>query len=187
MPKYEEVKKEIADQIERAKREHCYPGTAFPDSGAIRRRDVARDRGSVWRPTFVHDVDKIMHCPYYNRYSDKTQVFSLTKNDDITRRALHVQLVSRISRTIGAALHLNLDLIEAISLGHDIGHTPFGHTGEHYLDGLYNAYTGRHFYHNIQPKILTLYIKVLMLQPEIRLKILYFPLSIVQYRKNTDL
>ena len=149
MPKYEEVKKEIADQIERAKREHCYPGTAFPDSGAIRRRDVARDRGSVWRPTFVHDVDKIMHCPYYNRYSDKTQVFSLTKNDDITRRALHVQLVSRISRTIGAALHLNLDLIEAISLGHDIGHTPFGHTGEHYLDGLYNAYTGRHFYHNI--------------------------------------
>ncbi len=149
MPKYEEVRKEIADQIERAKREHCYPGTAFPDSGAIRRRDVVRDRGSVWRPTFVHDVDKIMHCPYYNRYSDKTQVFSLTKNDDITRRALHVQLVSRISRTIGAALHLNLDLIEAISLGHDIGHTPFGHTGERYLDELYNSHTGRHFYHNI--------------------------------------
>ena len=150
MPKYEEVKKEIAEQIELAKRTHNYPATAFPDSDAIRRRnDIERDKGSVWRPTFVHDVDKIMHCSYYNRYSDKTQVFSLCKNDDITRRALHVQLVSRISRTIGAALHLNLDLIEAIALGHDIGHTPFGHTGESYLDGLYNSHTGRHFYHNI--------------------------------------
>ena len=150
MPKYEEVKKEIAEQIELAKKTHNYPGTAFPDSDAIRRRnDIERDKGSVRRPTFVHDVDKIMHSPYYNRYSDKTQVFSLCKNDDITRRALHVQLVSRISRTIGAALHLNLDLIEAISLGHDIGHTPFGHTGERYLDGLYNSHTGRHFYHNI--------------------------------------
>ncbi len=150
MAKYEEVKKEIADLIETAKLTHNYPGLAFPNSDAVRRKkNVARDKGSVWRPTFVHDVDKIMHCPYYNRYSDKTQVFSLCKNDDITRRALHVQLVSRISRTIGSALHLNLDLIEAISLGHDIGHTPFGHTGEHYLDGLYNSYTGRHFYHNI--------------------------------------
>ena len=90
-----------------------------------------------------------MHCPYYNRYTDKTQVFSLYRNDDITRRSLHVQLVSRIARTIGASLHLNLDLIEAIALGHDIGHPPFAHTGEAYLDELSFKHTGRHFYHNI--------------------------------------
>jgi dGTPase len=76
-------------------------------------------------------------------------VFSLIKNDDITRRSLHVQLVSRIARTIGGALNLNLDLIEAIALGHDMGHPPFGHTGEAYLDGLYYAHTGKHFMHNI--------------------------------------
>lgn len=68
------------------------------------------------------DIEKIMHLPYYNRYGDKTQVFSLYRNDDISRRAQHVQLVSRIARNIGNVLNLNQDLIEAISLGHDIGH-----------------------------------------------------------------
>ena len=67
----------------------------------------------------------------------------------ISRRALHVQLVSRIARTIGMTLGLNLDLIEAISLGHDIGHTPFGHAGERFLNALYNGHTGRLFNHNI--------------------------------------
>ena len=95
------------------------------------------------------EYKKIMHCPYYNRYADKTQVFSLIKNDDITRRSLHVQLVSRIARTIGRALNLNLDLIEAIALGHDIGHTPFAHCGEDYLNELYYNHTGRFFNHNI--------------------------------------
>ena len=79
----------------------------------------------------------------------KTQVYSLFKNDDMTRRSLHVQLVSRISRSIGKALHLNLDLIEAIALGHDIGHPAFAHTGEKLLDKLYYEHTGRHFLHNI--------------------------------------
>lgn len=81
-------------------------------------------------PAFVRDVEKIMHSPYYNRYADKTQVFSFYKNDDISHRALHVQLVSRIARNIGRMLGLDLDLIEAVALGHDIGHTPFGHAGE---------------------------------------------------------
>ena len=90
-----------------------------------------------------------MNCPYYNRYADKTQVFSFYRNDDITRRGQHVQYVSRIARTIGAALHLNGDLIEAIALGHDIGHTPFGHAGERFLSELYHARTGRYFSHNI--------------------------------------
>ena len=80
---------------------------------------MEHDNPNLWRPAFVRDIEKIIHLPYYNRYADKTQVFSFYSNDDITRRALHVQLVSRIARNIGAVLGLNLDLIEAISLGHD--------------------------------------------------------------------
>ena len=113
------------------------------------RRDNTRDIASVVRPSFVRDIEKIMNCPYYNRYTDKTQVFSLYKNDDISRRALHVQLVSRIARNIGRLLGLNTDLIEAIALGHDMGHTPFGHAGEAILSKLYNKRTGRYFNHNV--------------------------------------
>ena len=150
MPKYEALSKEISDQIAQAKRTGVYNDVSFQDELVVRRKNLAKDNATVWRPTFVHDIDKILHCPYYNRYTDKTQVFSLYKNDDITRRSLHVQLVSRISRTIGAALHLNLDLIEAIALGHDIGHPPFAHTGEAYLNELSLEHTGRIFAHNLQ-------------------------------------
>lgn len=115
----------------------------------IIRRDESRDKANMWRPAFVRDTEKILHLPYYNRYADKTQVFSFYNNDDITRRALHVQLVSRIARNIGAVLGLNLDLIEAISLGHDIGHTPFGHAGERFLSSLLHKETGRYFNHNV--------------------------------------
>ena len=150
MPKYEALSQEVSDQIAAAKKSGIYNDVSCRDDDVVRRRNVAKDHATVWRPTFVHDIDKILHCPYYNRYTDKTQVFSLYKNDDLTRRSLHVQLVSRISRTIGAALHLNLDLIEAIALGHDIGHPPFAHTGEAYLNELSLAYTGRIFAHNLQ-------------------------------------
>ena len=113
------------------------------------RRDMSRDKATVLRPAFVRDIEKIMNCPYYNRYTDKTQVFSLYKNDDLSRRALHVQLVSRIARNIGRLLGLNLDLIEAIALGHDMGHTPFGHAGEAMLSKQYHRRTGRYFNHNV--------------------------------------
>lgn len=149
MLKYESLSDSLSRRIEAEKRTGSYEKMGFENSMIIRRNSLAKDSGSVWRPPFVHDIDKIMHCPYYNRYTDKTQVFSLIKNDDITRRSLHVQLVSRIARTIGGALNLNLDLIEAIALGHDMGHPPFGHTGEAYLDEIYYAHTGRHFMHNI--------------------------------------
>ena len=149
MPKYEILSQELSEKIACAKQTGRFIDVSFPDRDVIRRQNLAKDTATVWRPTFVHDIDKIMHCPYYNRYTDKTQVFSLFKNDDITRRSLHVQLVSRISRTIGTVLHLNLDLIEAIALGHDMGHPPFGHTGEAYLNDLYHKQTGRHFFHNI--------------------------------------
>lgn len=113
------------------------------------RRDKTRDRAKLWRPCYVRDIEKILHHPFYNRYTDKTQVFSFYKDDDITRRALHVQLVSRIARNIGRLLGLGLDLIEAIALGHDIGHTPFGHAGEKLLNDIYHSRTGRYFNHNV--------------------------------------
>lgn len=118
-------------------------------AGFALRRDMSRDKATLWRPCYVRDIEKILHHPFYNRYADKTQVFSFYKNDDITRRALHVQLVSRIARNIGRLLGRDLDLIEAIALGHDIGHTPFGHAGERLLNEIYHARTGRYFNHNV--------------------------------------
>ena len=149
MPKYEKLSASLEKRILQERAAGNYPRIGFDNYQVIRRKAIAKDNATLWRPPFVHDIDKILHCPYYNRYTDKTQVFSLIRNDDITRRSLHVQLVSRIARTIGSALHLNLDLIEAIALGHDIGHTPFAHGGEVYLDELYCRHTGRHFSHNI--------------------------------------
>lgn len=148
MLKYEPLSAEMTARIERDRQQGTVPPFAFNNGEAVR-RDPDHDRPSLLRPPFVRDIDKILHCPYYNRYADKTQVFSFYKNDDITRRSLHVQFVSRIARTIGSALGLNLDLIEAIALGHDIGHTPCGHAGESILDELLYAHTGRHFSHNI--------------------------------------
>ena len=149
MLKYEILSPALSQQMEEERKNGTFVKVGFDHGDVIRRKMVATDQASVWRPPFVHDIDKIMHCPYYNRYADKTQVFSLIKNDDVTRRSLHVQLVSRIARTIGSALHLNLDLIEAIALGHDMGHTPFGHAGESYLDEIFYQNAGLHFSHNI--------------------------------------
>ena len=149
MLRYETLSTEVENRIISDRENGTVPAVAFDEGKIHRRRDNPRDKANVWRTAFIHDIDKILHCPYYNRYADKTQVFSFYKNDDITRRALHVQLVSRIARTIGKALGLNLDLIEAIALGHDIGHTPFGHAGEKYLDGILREHTGRRFSHNI--------------------------------------
>ena len=148
MPKYEALSKGLSSKIERENREHSYEKLAF-DEGQILRRVDETDAGVFWSTPFIRDIDKIMHSPNFSRYADKTQVYSLFKNDDMTRRSLHVQLVSRIARSIGSALHLNLDLIEAIALGHDVGHPAFAHTGEHLLDELYYKNTGRRFLHNI--------------------------------------
>ena len=149
MPKYEVLSPALTAHIVQDRLEGTSVHVGYENSSVIRRKSISSDSASVWRPPFVHDIDKILHCPFYNRYTDKTQVFSLIKNDDITRRSLHVQLVSRIARTIGAALGLNLDLIEAIALGHDIGHPPFAHSGESYLCELYFKHTGRYFFHNV--------------------------------------
>lgn len=129
--------------------EALYSPYACKNSQAVRQYPSARYDEEFARSQFAVDVDKIIHSSFFNRGSDKTQVFSFYRNDDITRRASHVQLVSRIARTIGRALRLNLDLIEAIAIGHDCGHTPFGHKGEFYLNELYRAHTGRYFNHNV--------------------------------------
>jgi dGTPase len=116
---------------------------------AVRRRsDEEVEKGH--RQGFSVDADRILHSLAYSRYIDKTQVFYLLKNDHVTHRVLHVQLVSKIARTIGRLLRLNEDLIEAISLGHDIGHTPFGHDGERFLSNLCQSHGIGHFLHSVQ-------------------------------------
>ena len=119
---------------------------ATKSSDAIRFKEENEDI----RPPFFHDIDRIIHSLSYTRYLNKTQVYTLNSNDHVSRRITHVQLVSKIARTIGRALNLNEDLIEAIALGHDIGHTPLGHAGEAILNRLSLKELGEYFAHNIQ-------------------------------------
>ena len=119
---------------------------ATKSSDAIRLKESQSD----FRPPYFRDVDKIIHSLSYTRYIDKTQVYSFKSNDHISKRIVHVQLVSKIARTIGRALRLNVDLIEAISLGHDIGHTPLGHIGESFLNEISKKELDEYFCHNVQ-------------------------------------
>lgn len=102
------------------------------------------------RLPYKRDVDRIVHSKAYSRYVDKTQVVYLVENDHITHRSLHVQLVSNFSRGIAEILKLNTDLVEAIALGHDVGHPPFGHEGEGYLAQLTLEFAGYSFSHPAQ-------------------------------------
>ena len=116
---------------------------------AIRRRYEERI-ALGHRQNFAVDADRILHSRAYTRYIDKTQVFYLISHEQISHRVLHVQLLSKIARTIGKFLRLNEDLLEAIALGHDIGHPPFGHDGERILSGLCESYGVGPFLHSIQ-------------------------------------
>lgn len=138
-------------QLEKAKenflkQEQTYSKYATKSTDAIRIKDEEEDM----RAPFFRDVDRIIHALSYNCYADKTQVFSFKANDYISHRMVHVQLVSKIARTLGRGLGLNTDLIEAIALGHDIGHTPLGHTGEMLLDEITQRELNESFAHNIQ-------------------------------------
>lgn len=119
---------------------------ATKSSEAIRVRDKEEDI----RPAFFHDTDSIIYSNSYARYMDKTQVYSFKNHDHISKRMLHVQLVSKIARTIGRCLNLNEDLIEAMGLGHDIGHTPIGHVGEKILNDISLKELNIPFMHNLQ-------------------------------------
>lgn len=124
------------------------PRAAFSEKGFRRRPEPKLSTG--YRQAYAVDGDRILHSRAYTRYIDKTQVFFLIDHDHITHRVLHVQLVSKIGRTIGRFLSLNEDLIEAIALGHDIGHAPFGHDGEQYLSDLCRQAGIGFFQHNVQ-------------------------------------
>ena len=111
------------------------------------------------RTPFFRDIDRIIYTLAYSRYTDKTQVFSYKDNDHITKRMMHIQYVSKIARTIGRALSLNEDLIEAAGLGHDLGHTPFGHVGEAILSEISQNNGEGYFNHNIHSVRLLMYIE----------------------------
>jgi dGTPase len=130
-------------------REAAYLSPVATLSSRAQRRE-SEDAPGGYRQDFSLDVDRILHSLAYTRYIDKTQVFYLIQNDHITHRVLHVRLVSKIARTIGRFMGLNEDLIEAIALGHDIGHAPFGHDGETFLSALCEAHGIGAFQHNLQ-------------------------------------
>jgi len=119
---------------------------ATKNSDGIRLREEDDD----FRTSFFRDIDRIINYSSYTRYMNKTQVFSFLGNDNIQTRLVHVSLVSKISRTIGRALRLNEDLIEAIALGHDIGHSPIGHVGEKILNEISIRELNESFMHNIE-------------------------------------
>jgi dGTPase len=129
------------------KRESLLSPLAAISADAVRRHN--RKPEDIRTP-YSRDADRIIHTRAYTRYIDKTQVFSLVENDHITHRVIHVQLVSKIARTIGRCLRLNEDLLEAIALGHDIGHIPYGHFGESCLSTLCEEYCIGKFFHNVQ-------------------------------------
>lgn len=144
------IKNIAKDNIEREKVNFCK--FACFSNQAIRRqpkREKTPDKKNI-RAAFFHDTDRIIHSLAYTRYIDKTQVFYLFKNDHITHRVLHVQFVAKIGRVIGRCLSLNEDLIEAISLGHDMGHVPYGHDGEKVLNRICQTYRIGCFSHNVQ-------------------------------------
>jgi dGTPase len=130
-----------------SRQEALLSSNATISADATRRRNRVRED---IRTPYSRDADRIIHTRAYSRYIDKTQVFYLIENDHITHRVIHVQLVSRIARTIGRSLRLNEDLIEAIALGHDIGHIPYGHFGESCLSRLCEQYGIGKFFHNVQ-------------------------------------
>jgi dGTPase len=121
---------------------------ATKDDEAV--RFIEDDDSDDYRTPFYRDIDRIVYSLSYTRYMDKTQVFSLNDNDNISKRMTHVQMVSKIARNIGRALALNEDLIEAAALGHDLGHVPFGHAGERILNEISLEYGEGYFNHNVQ-------------------------------------
>ena len=148
MARFSDIPHTIRQALDQRESDFLNPLAALNQNG-VRRHPEPLEHDD-YRQSFSIDTDRILHSLAYTRYIDKTQVFYLVQNDHITHRVLHVQLVSKIARTIGRFLGLNEDLIEAIALGHDIGHTPFGHDGEMFLSGLCQEHGIGYFLHNLQ-------------------------------------
>ncbi len=121
----------IREQLELREMEYLSPyATHSKDSLGRKRKEEECDL----RPVFQRDRDRILHSKSFRRMKQKTQVFLLPRGDHYRTRLTHTLEVSQNARTIAKALRLNEDLVEAISLGHDLGHTPFGHAGERALN-----------------------------------------------------
>ncbi len=135
----------IREELERQEHRLLNPLAAFSDKSAGRPYEETQKQEDV-RTCYQRDVDRIVHCKAFRRLMHKTQVFLRPEGDHYRTRMTHTLEVSRIARTISRALALNEDLTEAIALGHDLGHTPFGHAGEVAL----TACLGSPFRHNEQ-------------------------------------
>lgn len=123
----------IREEMERMERENLSPYATLSENS--RGRDVPEEQCDI-RPVFQRDRDRILHSKAFRRLKNKTQVFLTPKGDHYRTRLSHTLEVSQNARTIAKALRLNEDLVEAIALGHDLGHTPFGHAGEYVLNAL---------------------------------------------------
>ena len=121
----------IREEMEQREMELLSPYAAH--SRDSRGRDRYEEECDI-RTVYQRDRDRILHCKSFRRLKDKTQVFLAPQGDHYRNRLTHTLEVSQTARTIAKALRLNDDLVEAIALGHDLGHTPFGHAGERALD-----------------------------------------------------
>ena len=121
----------IREELEAKELEYLSPYASF--SGKSRGREREETECDI-RTVYQRDRDRILHSKSFRRMKDKTQVFLAAQGDHYRNRLTHTLEVSQIARTIAKALYLNVDLVEAIALGHDLGHTPFGHAGEKVLD-----------------------------------------------------
>lgn len=138
----------IREQYESLERQILSPRAALASESRGRLRDEPPD---PVRTCFQRDRDRIIHCKAFRRLKHKTQVFIDPEEDHYRTRLTHTLEVSQIARTIARALRVNEDLTEAIALGHDLGHTPFGHAGEAALDEVYREYVpGGGFRHGEQ-------------------------------------
>ncbi len=135
----------IREELERLEHKRLNPKAAFSDQSRGRPRPEA-DREMDVRTCYERDADRIVHSKSFRRLMHKTQVFLRPEGDHYRTRMTHTIEVSRIARTITQALGLNEDLAEAVAMGHDLGHTPFGHAGE---DALTRC-LGQPFNHNEQ-------------------------------------
>ena len=136
--------KSIKEELEQQEYNHLSPFAT--KSSETKGRKFSRIEEFEIRTEFQRDRDKILHSKSFRRLKHKTQVFLSPYNDHFRTRLTHTLEVSQIARTMARALKLNEDLVEAISLGHDLGHTPFGHCGEAIL----NELLPNGFYHNLQ-------------------------------------
>lgn len=133
----------IREQLEQREIEYLSPYASLSVNSKGRKREEPQ---CDIRPVYQRDRDRILHCKAFRRLKQKTQVFLLPKGDHYRTRLTHTLEVSQTARTIAKALQLNEELVEAISLGHDLGHTPFGHAGERAL----NSVCPNGFKHNEQ-------------------------------------